>query len=734
MKKTVSSLLAFLLILTAFSGLAANAAHPDGYWPYFLEYTAAEESGDIDRILRTGDAMLEFYKNYPINEDIAGMSLRIYRYRYDKAIFEKRGDYAAAIANIDKVLYFANYLNSKDLVIAATARKNKLDPMPQVYTYSNNSTVYYGAKHEPATGSYYGRAMHVVDGESNLEQIRGESSYTVYVEVGQNSTPMYNGIMREVAEGHLIQVALNFPNEAQTCIEVAAGTHDANIAETLNHIAKFDTPVLLRVGAEMNLWERTPANFIAAYTHIAKLTRSLAPNAALVWAPNYVGSWGANLIDYYPGDEYVDWIGLALYMNSKNEGNHTDYSDDSAFFGRGAFAHTILSAKEVSTFALTRKKPVIVTEGGTGIVNLQTGEDFTNKAVVQTANMFSILNMVYPQIKVIMYFDTKIGSSGYDYRLSQHSRVKSAHNAAVEGNLSLIPAVGTAAPSFVKLHEFSGTAPEDIVLSAYCHTLYGNGMNITYTLAGKQLSAQTSGAYACVIDNKNLWPGQYELKIDFNDNAGYKTTKVYTLNKYLDGKVAFLEGWQPNSADLPSSWAAEEVGLAMAQNLVPAAAQNGFVKNINRQDFCSLIIRLIEEKSGKTIDVFLADNGKTIDDGAFTDTGDKNILAANALGIVNGRGNNLFDCTAGITRQEAAKMLSQAALVLGISSGGNGPQFADNGSFASWAAQDIAFISATSDKTSGKVVMGGVGESLFQPEGSYTRQQAFITMLRLFRA
>ena len=734
MKKTVSSLLAFLLILTALSGLAVNAAHPNGYWPYFLEYTQAEESGDVDRILRTGDAMLAFYKNYPINEDIAGMSLRIYRYRYDKAIFEQRGDYAAAIANIDQLLYFANYLNSKDLVIAATARKSKLDPMPQVYTYSDKSTVYYGAKHEPATGAYFGRAMHAIEGESNIEQIRRESAYTIYIEVGQIPTSTYDGIMREVAAGHVIQVALNFPKEAQTSIEVAAGTHDDNIRETLNHLAKFDVPVFLRVGAEMNLWENNPANFIAAYTRIAKLARSLAPNTALVWAPNYVGSWGSNLNDYYPGDEYVDWIGFALYMNSKNVGTHTDYSDDSAFFGRGAFAHTILSAKEVATFAQARKKPAIITEGGTGIKNLQTGEDFTDKAVVQTANMFSILNMVYPQIKAIMYFDTKIDNSGYDYRLSQFSRVRSAHSAAVEGNLSLIPAVGTPAPSFVKLHEFSGTAPEQIVLSAYCHTLYGKGMSITYTLAGKQLSAQTSGAYACVIDNKNLWPGQYELKVDFNDNAGYKTTKVYTLNKYLDGRVAFLEGWQPDSADLPSSWAAEEVGLAMQNNLVPTAAQNGFVKNINRQDFCSLIIRLIEEKSGKTIDEFLADNGAAIDNGAFTDTSDKSILAASALGIVNGRGNNLFDCAAGITRQEAAKMLSQAARVLGLSQGGSAPQFVDRDSFAAWAAQDIAFISATSDKTSGKVVMGGVGENQFQPNGHYTRQQAFITMLRLFRA
>jgi hypothetical protein len=79
-------------------------------------------------------------------------------------------------------------------------------------------------------------------------------------------------------------------------------------------------------------------------------------------------------------------------------------------------------------------------------------------------------------------------------------------------------------------------------------------------------------------------------------------------------------------------------------------------------------------------------------------------------------------------------MLANTAAVLGIASNAAPVAFADAGSFSSWAVEAIAFVSSTVDKVSGKPVMGGVGEGLFSPRGTYTRQQAFITMLRLYRA
>jgi Beta-mannanase len=738
-KRVVSLALTIALVASCLISMGGvSAAQPQGYWPYFSAYSDAIAKGSMDEIMRTGNELLHFYAKFEMNRDIAEMSYNIYLYRYEQAVYEKKGDYAAAQENADKLVACAKYLGADDMATAATARSEKLDPMTEVYTYGSASPVYYGAKHEPASGTYYGRVLHMQGtAVANGAAAKDESIVSFYVEVGGSTAADFAWIIDEYADGRrAIHVALNFPQEASTSAQVAAGNHDANISATLAYLATLRGPVFLRIGAEMNLWETSPSTFISAYRRIADMARSVAPNVALVWSPNYVGSWGSDIAATYPGDAYVDWVGVSLYMNSENMAGQGDYSDSSVYFGRGAFADCVLSMKLVADFAAAHKKPVIVTEGGTGIIDRATGKNYESKAAVQTGKMYAALNMVYPQVKAIIYADTDFGGVDFDYRLSASASVNSAYHTAVAGNKTLIPAVGQSTPSFVKLAGFSGSG-ESITLSAYADTAYSNAMTVTYTLSGRALTTKTAAPFSCTIDTKSLAVGSHELAVSFDDGAGYKTTKTYTLTKQTGGTVSFAEGWNPVTvapADVPDAWAAEEVALALENNLVPVEMQKNYTKEINRQDFCALIIRLIEQKSGMGIDAFLASKGVRMQSDVFTDTSDKNILAANALGIVNGRGGGIFDCTSGITRQEAARMLCQAAGVLGIEADGQAPTFADSGSFPTWAAEEIAFVAATSDKSSGKLVMGGVGENRFNSTGSYTTQQAIITMLRLFRA
>lgn len=63
----------------------------------------------------------------------------------------------------------------------------------------------------------------------------------------------------------------------------------------------------------------TPAEFIAGWRYVAHRLRSMSSSVRLVWSPNY---WtGADIFDdpvaYYPGDDYVDAIGLDGYMNQR---------------------------------------------------------------------------------------------------------------------------------------------------------------------------------------------------------------------------------------------------------------------------------------------------------------------------------------------------------------------------------------------------------------------------------
>ena len=737
MRKRFVCLMTFLLIISFLStALSASAEQPSGYWPYFTAYTDAVESGDVDAILRTGDNMLDFYSDFDLNQDIAGMSYNIYHYRYQNALFEHRGNYDAAIDNAEKLIVVSDYLGFTDMSIAASARVEKLDPMTEVYALSYTASNYTGALNEPQNGTYYGRTANMSTAQmSNAADVENEAVVSFYIELGLETAADYDWLINTYDDGkHAVHIALNFPNEAQTAAEILTGMHDDNIEETLTYLSGFSSPVLLRIGGEMNLWEMDPTVFVGAYKHTAQLARTLAPNVALVWSPNHVGSWGSHLSDFYPGNNYVDWVGATVYTNSKNNSAGTDYSDDSMYFGRGAFADCVLSLKAVAQFAAGHNKPVIVTEGGTGIVCKATGEDYSREAITQINKLYGALNMVFPNVKAIIYSDNDFAASGYKYALSNSSSVTAAYDTAVAANPTLISDISQKVPSYVRLSEFNETA-ESVSITAYSDTVYSNSMTVTYCLSGDKIAAQSALPYTCTIDTAALPAGLYKFEVLFDDGAGYELTKTYTLTKLLSGMVSFSDGYDASKTiDVPSGWAQEEVGTAAELDLVPDELAGKYTANITRLDFCQLVINLIEQKTGTQIDDVLAQRGLTLDYSAFTDTSDKNVLAAYALNIVNGRGNNTFDCYSSINREEAAKMLRIAADIIGVSASAPAVSFSDADSFSVWAVDGIGFVSRATDQVSEKVVMGGTGNNIFDPKGSYTRQQAFLTMLRLYRA
>ncbi len=79
-------------------------------------------------------------------------------------------------------------------------------------------------------------------------------------------------------------------------------------------------------------------------------------------------------------------------------------------------------------------------------------------------------------------------------------------------------------------------------------------------------------------------------------------------------------------------------------------------------------------------------------------------------------------------------MLARTARLLGLTAAGAGETFTDAATIDGWAAESVAFLSGLSDPATGNKVMGSVGGGAFDPKGAYTREQACMTMVRLFHA
>lgn len=119
------------------------------------------------------------------------------------------------------------------------------------------------------------------------------------------------------------------------------------VAHQLDAYNRAGVPVIVRFGHEMNgswfRWGQDPAAYVSAFRRVATAVHQFAHGSSMMWAPNYGGGYpflggryrakpgteAFRLLDtnkdgrltqaddayapYWPGAEYVDWVGISLY-------------------------------------------------------------------------------------------------------------------------------------------------------------------------------------------------------------------------------------------------------------------------------------------------------------------------------------------------------------------------------------------------------------------------------------
>lgn len=173
-----------------------------------------------------------------------------------------------------------------------------------------------------------------------------------------------------------------------------------------------------------------------------------------------------------------------------------------------------------------------------------------------------------------------------------------------------------------------------------------------------------------------------------------------------------------------SSWAKDEINEAIKYDLLIDGLGKDFTRTITREEFCKLVVNMVEQATG--------DNLKSIEN-PFTDTTDTDIIKAYASEIVNGTSITTFSPNLNISRQEIAVMLIRAVRVIEDMTNDffisdvtiNEVMFADESKIASWAMQEVKLANKYG-------IMNGVGENKVNPTGNTTVEQAIILVKRLF--
>jgi len=187
-----------------------------------------------------------------------------------------------------------------------------------------------------------------------------------------------------------------------------------------------------------------------------------------------------------------------------------------------------------------------------------------------------------------------------------------------------------------------------------------------------------------------------------------------------------------------SKWAVDEVNESKNIGIIPDELCSNYTNPITRGDFCKLIINTLMIQNNKII----TSTDNNIKKVHYSDTNDVAVKQATVLGIVSGIGNNRFNPNGNITRQEAARMLYMAATISERNTEFSKyfnymfhednkfidfpNKFADIDEIDYWGSIGIQYCFQNN-------IMLGIGNNKFNPSGTYSREQAYITALRLYK-
>lgn len=172
--------------------------------------------------------------------------------------------------------------------------------------------------------------------------------------------------------------------------DVVSGEYDSAIKKLCGVFAKVNHPLFVRWGHEMEIVNgRYPwatydfENYIQAYRRMVGLCRSIYSETYFVWSP----AGDPKLTKYWPGGEYVDYVGLSVY----------EYPLwDESYYGHDRNFREIFDEKY--TLVSIYKKPIMIAEFGV------TGSPQFQKEWLYGA--FQVFDE-YPLLKTVIYFNSK---------------------------------------------------------------------------------------------------------------------------------------------------------------------------------------------------------------------------------------------------------------------------------------------------------------------------------------
>ena len=746
MKKTRSpkvklkkSIKVFFCIVICASVLASVVPWHMGdaeYWAAQSAYKAAVASGDTSAIL---DAVKQIEAAYPTPTTTDEYLRLLFPLLEAAKIHEREGRYGKAAEYYGKSLEYAKLLNDEngayiDYVntVEMLYRHNSVTPTVYAETGDVSNIPYYGARAEEVAGCAHGMTDYF-DKEFDNAQI-------LYVRFFDEDIEPFYWQLPTDTDDYTLMIGWNVPNEnTEDLTRIANGEADDYIRRNLEYLSTLKCRVLVRFGAEVNCWSSLPSSkaaydadggkfaetFKEAFRRVSKMAKTYCPKAGMIYSPNDVSNWYFDHEDFYPGDEYVDWVGMSSYNNLPSKTSFTIGNGNDAYYSIGDYYDNQIVKIQSIVEAYGDRKPIIITEGGTAHSSdngLQTEEH----AIEALRFFYTYVSRVYPQIKCVMYFNSNYSSNKYSiFGLPEsNATIAALYRELNSGNAAMQYSMGKGdACGYVPLSDFNEVT-DCLKLSVYAAYPTPEEVKVSYTLDGVVALESVSYPYELDINVAELGVGGHLLTVKVSCR-NTDTVQNYKLTVDESSKVTVSEPIPSQIKDIsPKFWGYDAVMYGMARDLFKGTSDTTFEPNgnVTRAMFVTILGRV----AGVDTEEYKGSSFEDVKAGKWYAP---YVEWAKTVGVVNGKSEAEFAPDDLITREQMCAILVRYCDIFGIEleeSGLNSEDtdlFADHKSISAYA-KEFVYIAKNSGFVSGK------NGNLFDPKAGATRAEAAAVFMR----
>lgn len=382
---------------------------------------------------------------------------------------------------------------------------------------SPEAAPYYDARLEPRAGTYIGMTA------DSAEPFKPLGSYLTYIE-SFSQQDLYYPSNQMIKQDNVITM-VGWTVQSMDYID-----YDG-IRNMLEKLQSYNKPMFVRFANEMNVSELgdDPEKYVQVFRTVADMIHEYS-NLAVVWSPCDIGALDRPFEYFYPGDEYVDWVGVSCYMPMYFSFQKNTAEKDTIYFMTGSYAWATNKIKPIMDFMQKNniQKPVMISEGGVGRYNSY-GDDYTGWHEPRLRNMLWYLVMKYPQIKMINYFNVDFKNNGEHYYISDYPESVNIFKEAASSGAYLTSADDT--PDFVfSPANSAGTLVADANGKVNLYTLAyipnQPELTVNYKIDGVWFAASSQIPYTCAFDVGSITDGEHTLTI-----SSYGNSKDYQLFK-----------------------------------------------------------------------------------------------------------------------------------------------------------------------------------------------------------